>query len=243
MNQRNLMVASNARIADGIYRMSLMGDVSDFRNPGQFMNINIDGKYLRRPISVYDKREGLVEIIYKIVGSGTGLMSGYQKGRILDVLCGLGNGFDTSASGERPLVIGGGVGAPPLYWLVRKLTGEGKKVTVILGFNRKDDVILTEEFSELVQDLRISTADGSYGEKGFVTALMPEGYTYYYACGPEPMLRAVHEKASSEGQLSFEARMGCGFGACMGCSCRTITGYKRICREGPVLTSREVLWK
>ncbi len=243
MNQRNLVVASNVRIAEGIYRMALMGDTSDFARPGQFMNIRIDGKFLRRPISVFDKRDGVAEIIYKTVGSGTEIMSGLQKGKVLDVLCGLGNGFDTALSGDRPLLIGGGVGAPPMYWLAKKLTGEGKKVSVILGFNFQKDVILKDEFLELTPDVKVSTVDGSEGTKGFVTDMMSEGYTHYYACGPEPMLKAVHGKAATSGQLSFEARMGCGFGACMGCSCRTVTGYKRICREGPVLLHEEVLWQ
>ncbi|MBQ9048354.1 MAG: dihydroorotate dehydrogenase electron transfer subunit [Solobacterium sp.] len=223
--------------------MKLQGDVSAVTAPGQFINIRLDGLYLRRPISVCDVQDDVLTIIYKAVGKGTEQMRHMQEG-CLDVLIGLGNGYDLSVSGERVLLLGGGVGVPPLYMLAKKLREEGKHVSVILGFNTKDEVFLEEEFRELGCDVCVTTADGSYGIQGFVTDAMKDiEYTYFYTCGPEPMLKAVYRSTVTEGQFSFEERMGCGFGACMGCTCKTITGYKRICKDGPVLRKEEILWE
>ena len=232
----------NENIAPSVYRMKLKGDVSDVTNCGQFINIKLKEKYLRRPISVYDYDSESVTIIYKVVGEGTKIMSKLSVGDTLDVMTGLGNGYDISKSGDKPLLIGGGVGVPPMYNLCKKLVANGKKPTVILGFNTKAEVFCYEEFSALC-DVVVTTVDGSMGVKGFVTDAMSDmDYTYYYTCGPEPMLKAICNNAKTKGQLSFEERMGCGFGACMGCSCKTKYGNKRICKDGPVLESEEVIW-
>lgn len=242
MKQTILTIKENIRLTDSVMKMTLSGDVSAITNPGQFINIALDGLYLRRPISVFDKDESTVTVIYKVVGKGTEQMSKMVCGEKLDVLTGLGNGYDTSLSGDKPLLLGGGVGVPPLYMLAKKLIAEGKKVSVILGFNTKNEVFCEEDFKKLGCDVTVTTADGSYGVKGFVTDAFPQEYTYFFTCGPEPMLKAVYNKSATSGQMSFEERMGCGFGACMGCSCKTLTGYKRICKDGPVMKKEEILW-
>lgn len=235
-------VESNEKIAKSVYKMVLSGDTSATTRPGQFINIKVPDKYLRRPISVCDFDGETVTVIYKVVGEGTKIMSEMEKGISLDVLTGLGNGFDAGKSGDRPLLIGGGVGVPPLYNLAKKLKDEGKTVTVILGFNTSDEVFLKEEF-EKIATVYLTTADGSEGQKGFVTDAMDGiDYDYIYTCGPQAMLRAVYDKAKTGGQFSFEERMGCGFGACMGCSCKTKYGAKRICKDGPVLEKEEIIW-
>ena len=235
-------VESNEKIAKSVYKMVLSGDTSAITRPGQFINIKVPDKYLRRPISVCDFDADTVTVIYKVVGEGTKIMSEMEKGISLDVLTGLGNGFDIGKSGDRPLLIGGGVGVPPLYNLAKKLKAEGKTVTVILGFNTSDEVFLKEEF-EKIATVYLTTADGSEGQKGFVTDAMDGiDYDYIYTCGPQAMLRAVYDKAKTGGQFSFEERMGCGFGACMGCSCKTKYGAKRICKDGPVLEKEEIIW-
>ncbi len=235
-------VESNEKIAKSVYKMVLSGDTSAITRPGQFINIKVPDKYLRRPISVCDFDAETVTVIYKVVGEGTKIMSEMEKGISLDVLTGLGNGFDAGKSGDRPLLIGGGVGVPPLYNLAKKLKDEGKTVTVILGFNTSDEVFLKEEF-EKIATVYLTTADGSVGQKGFVTDAMDGiDYDYIYTCGPQAMLRAVYDKAKTGGQFSFEERMGCGFGACMGCSCKTKYGAKRICKDGPVLEKEEIIW-
>ena len=235
-------VESNEKIAKSVYKMVLSGDTSAITRPGQFINIKVPDKYLRRPISVCDFDAETVTVIYKVVGEGTKIMSEMEKGISLDVLTGLGNGFDAGKSGDRPLLIGGGVGVPPLYNLAKKLKAEGKTVTVILGFNTSDEVFLKEEF-EKIATVYLTTADGSEGQKGFVTDAMDGiDYDYIYTCGPQAMLRAVYDKAKTGGQFSFEERMGCGFGACMGCSCKTKYGAKRICKDGPVLEKEEIIW-
>ena len=235
-------ITKNIPLTSSVYLMKLMGDTDGIKC-GQFVNIKLDGLFLRRPISVCDCEEGVLTIIYKVVGCGTEKMSEMAEGERLDLLTGLGNGYDTTLSGDRPLLLGGGVGVPPLYLLCKKLVGEGKSPTVILGFNTAEEVFYENEFKALGARVIVATADGSYGVKGFVTNAM-EGvdYDYFYTCGPEPMLKAVYKAAKTSGQLSFEERMGCGFGACMGCSCKTITGYKRICKEGPVMQKEEILW-
>ena len=243
MKQVFLKITENYPLTETVYRMRLEGDSSDITRPGQFINIKIDGMFLRRPISVFDKDDSSVTIIYKVVGKGTEVMSKMECGTSLDVLVGLGNGNDTSVSGENPLLIGGGVGVPPLYMLAKKLIAEGKRVRVILGFNTKSEVFCEEDFKALGADVTVTTVDGSYGVKGFVTNAMNEPYTYFYTCGPEPMLKAVYKASTTSGEMSFEERMGCGFGACMGCSCKTLTGYKRICKEGPIMKKEEILWE
>ena len=242
MKQGIFTVVSQERLTASVLRMRLKGDTSAITAPGQFVNIRLDGQFLRRPISVNDVEDGTLTIIYKVVGRGTELMSRLPDGTGLDILTGLGNGYDLSKSGDRPLLIGGGVGVPPLYLLAKRLIAEGKHPTAILGFNTKDEVFGEDDFRALGCDVTVTTVDGSYGVKGFVTNALPADYTYFYTCGPEPMLKAVYKASVTSGQFSFEERMGCGFGACMGCSCKTVTGYKRICKDGPVLEKEEILW-
>jgi len=242
MKQCNFEILENSRIAKDVYKMILKGDTSDITNCGQFVNIRLDGKYLRRPISVCDYNGENLTLIYKVVGSGTEILAGLKSGT-LDVLTGLGNGYDITKNFNSALLVGGGVGVPPLYNLAKKLIASGKKVCVVLGFNTADEIFLADEFASLGVDVRVTTADGSFGTKGFVTdALSGLDYDYFFTCGPEPMLKALYNATSVSGQFSFEERMGCGFGACMGCSCKTVTGYKRICKDGPVLEKEEILW-
>ena len=234
-------IISNRKIAKNTYEMVLCGDISDIKC-GQFVNITVDGLYLRRPISVCDADEGKLTLIYKVVGVGTEKMSKMEKGVQLDLLTGLGNGYDVSKSGDKPLLIGGGAGVPPMYKLCRELAAQGKKCSVILGFGSKDEIFYEDEFKALGADTYVTTVDGSYGVKGFVTDAMNMDYTYFYTCGPEPMLKAVYNKSVTSGEFSFEERMGCGFGACMGCTCKTKYGNKRICKDGPVLVKEEIIW-
>lgn len=242
MKQGIFKVKQNKPIAPGVYKMSLEGDGTEEARPGQFINIKISGKYLRRPLSVCDAEKKSVTVIYKVVGDGTEALSQMTVGDTLDVLIGLGNGYDLSVSGENPLLIGGGVGIPPLYFLAKRLIAMGKSVTVILGFNTKREMFYKYEFKALGCKVIVTTVDGSHGTKGFVTDAIPENYSYFYTCGPEPMLKAVYKATSTGGQFSFEERMGCGFGACMGCTCKTVTGNKRICKDGPVLVKEDILW-
>ena len=243
MKQGIFTIIENKALTDSVYQMTLSGDVSEITAPGQFINILLDGHFLRRPISVCNVEGDLLTIIYKVVGKGTEQMSKMLSGK-LDILTGLGNGYDLSASGQQPVLIGGGVGVPPMYLLARKLLEQGKQVKVILGFNTKNEVFYENEFLSLGADVTVTNVDGSYGIKGFVTdALKDMQYSYFYTCGPEPMLKAVYKASTTPGQMSFEKRMGCGFGACMGCSCKTLTGYKRICKEGPVMRKEEILWE
>ncbi len=243
MKQSIFEIKSNELIARSVYKMVLLGDTSDVTGSGQFVNIALDGFFLRRPISVCDSTEGVLTLVYKVVGKGTDAMSKMTAGDRLDILTGLGNGYDTSLSGDRPLLVGGGVGVPPLYKLCRKLIAEGKQVSVILGFNTKDEVFYKDEFESLGAKVYVSTVDGSMGTKGFVTDCLDGiDYTYFYTCGPEPMLKALYRASTTSGQFSFEERMGCGFGACMGCSCKTVSGNKRICKEGPVLVKEDIIW-
>lgn len=234
-------IIENVKIARDVYKMILKGDTQYITAPGQFVNLKLDGKFLRRPISVCDCDENTVTLIYKVVGGGTLQMSEMKVGERLDVLTGLGNGYDISRS-KKPLLIGGGVGVPPMYMLAKKLVEDNQKPTVILGFNTKDEVFFEDEFKALGIDVLVTTVDGSYGVKGFVTDAFPDDYDYFYTCGPMPMFKAVNEKAVTSGQFSFEERMGCGFGACMGCSCKTKYGSKRICKDGPVLVKEEIIW-
>lgn len=231
------------QLTESVFEMKLTGDTSAITRPGQFVNLRLDGLYLRRPISVCNLEGNRLTLVYKVVGKGTAQLSKLQPGQQLPVLTGLGNGYDTALSGARPLLIGGGVGVPPLYLLAKHLRAEDKQVCVILGFNTASELFYLQEFKALGCEVRVTTVDGSLGVKGFVTDALPERYTHVYTCGPEPMLKAVYRSIQSGGSFSFEKRMGCGFGACMGCSCKTITGYKRICKEGPVLQKEEILWE
>ena len=240
MKQVIYEIASNREIAPGVWRMALAGDASAMQRPGQFIDIALEVRFLRRPISVCDwDGEGLV-IIYKVVGRGTAQLSAMVPGQRLDALTGLGNGYDVAACPDAPVLAGGGVGVPPLYGLAKRLLAAGKRPSVALGFNRAEEIFLREEFEALGIPVTVATVDGSAGVKGFVTDAFPEN-AYVCACGPEPMLKAVHARASG-GQFSFEARMGCGFGACMGCTCQTAAGPKRICKDGPVMGYADIIW-
>lgn len=243
MKELDYRITSNRRIADRVFELRLLGDTSAITAPGQFVNLKLDGCYLRRPISVCNCEPGELTLIYKVVGSGTKILSRMEPGHTVNTLAGLGNGFDVSAGGQSPLLIGGGVGVPPLYLLCRRLTEAGAVPTVLIGFNTASEVFYAEQFEALGARVLVTTADGSRGKKGFVTdAVGGLEYTYFYACGPEPMFRALDAVLTTPGEFSFEARMGCGFGACMGCSCKTKYGYKRICRDGPVMKREEIIW-
>ena len=243
MTQGIYEILSNEKIALNVYKMILCGDTSAITASGQFVNLKLDGKFLRRPISICDYDDKTITIIYKVVGVGTEQMCEMSAGEKIDILVGLGNGYNLDKSGDRPLLLGGGVGVPPMYNLCKKLIEQGKKVSVVLGFNTKEEVFLEEDFNALGADVTVTTADGSYGIKGFVTDAMKEiDYTYFFTCGPMPMFKAIEATAVTSGQYSFEERMGCGFGACMGCSCKTKYGNKRICKDGPVLEREEIIW-
>lgn len=242
MKQGIFTVLHNEALTDSVYKMILSGDTSGITAPGQFVNILLEGKFLRRPISVCDYDAQTLTLIYKVVGKGTAQMRAMIPGTRLDLLTGLGNGYDLSLSGQNPVLVGGGVGVPPLYRLAKDLLAQGKTVSLVLGFNTASEGFYLEEFRALGCQVTVATVDGSRGIKGFVTDALPERYSYFYACGPEPMLKALYRVTKTSGQMSFEERMGCGFGACMGCSCKTVTGYKRICKDGPVLKKEELLW-
>ena len=242
MQQSVFTIVDNLPLTSSVYRIRLQGDTEIAARPGQFVNLRLDGLFLRRPISICDTENSKLTLIYKIVGSGTRQLASMLPGQKLDLLTGLGNGFDLSLSGNHPLLLGGGVGVPPLYLLARRLLSEGKKVSAVLGFNTREEIFYDDAFRELGCDITVTTADGTAGIHGFVTDAIPDHYTFFYACGPEPMLKAVCKHTRTSGQLSLEERMGCGFGACMGCSCKTLTGSKRICKDGPVLMKEEILW-
>ena len=242
MKQSVFTIKTNRALTDSVYEMTLEGDVSAITASGQFVNLQLDGLYLRRPISVCDCENGVLTLVYKVVGKGTEQMSKMKSGQTVDILTGLGNGYNLEKSGASPLLIGGGVGVPPMYMLAKQLIKQGKNVKVILGFNTAKEVFYYDEFVRLGAKVIVTTVDGSAGVKGFVTDAMSDDYSYFYCCGPEPMLKAVYKKSVTSGQMSFEERMGCGFGACMGCSCKTIAGYKRICKDGPVMEKEEILW-
>ena len=241
MKQSIFSIVSNDALTENVYKMVLSGDTSAVTNCGQFVDLRLPEKYLRRPISVCDYDAATLTLIYKVVGSGTEIMAALPVGTKLDVLTGLGNGYDTSFSGDRPVLVGGGVGVPPLYNLCKKLVTEGKHPQVVLGFNTASEIFLADEFKALGADVHIATADGSVGIKGFVTNVIEElAYTYFYSCGPMPMFKAMENVMTTSGQYSFEERMGCGFGACMGCTIQTKSGYKRVCKDGPVFFREEV---
>ena len=243
MQEVFLSVTDNRPLTKDVYEMTLQGDLSAIRAPGQFVNLRVEGCYLRRPLSVCDREGDRLTLIYRVVGKGTEILSGMKPGTKINTLTGLGNGFSPERGGERPLLVGGGVGVPPLYYLCRELLKAGARPTVLLGFNTAREVFYEEKFRALGAAVTVLTADGTYGGRGFVTDALPGlSYTYFYACGPMPMFRALNAAAKTPGEYSFEERMGCGFGACMGCSCQTKSGPKRICVEGPVLRSEEAIW-
>ena len=243
MKQSIFKILTNEALTSNVYRMTLEGDTSAITAPGQFVNIRLEGKFLRRPISVCDWEEGKLTLVYKVVGHGTAQMAAMAPGESLDILTGLGNGYDLTLTGEHPVLVGGGVGVPPMYGLAKHLRALGKPVQVILGFNTKEEIFYEDAFKALGCTVYVTTVDGSYGIPGFVTdALKNLSYSHFCACGPEPMLKALYKASCTSGQMSFEERMGCGFGACMGCSCKTLTGNKRICKEGPVMKKEEILW-
>ena len=244
MKQSIFTIKENRPLTDCVWLMRMAGDTSEITAAGQFVNIQLEGLYLRRPISVFDCEDGILSIIYKVVGRGTEQMATLPVGTELDVLTGLGNGYDLEKVGKKPLLVGGGVGVPPLYYLARKLIAAGKKPEIVVGFNTESEIFGVEFFEELGLNVTVTTVDGSVGIKGFVTnALEAIDYDYVCTCGPEPMLKALYRATEAGGQYSFEERMGCGFGACMGCSCKTVTGYKRICKDGPILEKEEILWE
>ena len=243
MKQSIFKILTNEALTSNVYRMTLEGDTSAITAPGQFVNIRLTGKFLRRPISVCDWEEGKLTLVYKVVGHGTAQMAAMTPGESLDILTGLGNGYDLTLTGEHPVLVGGGVGVPPMYGLAKRLRAMGKEVQVILGFNTREEIFYEEAFKALGCTVHVTTVDGSYGTPGFVTdALKNLSYSHFCACGPEPMLKALYAASATSGQMSFEERMGCGFGACMGCSCKTLTGSKRICKDGPVMKKEEILW-
>jgi len=243
MDQQFCTVLENRPLTDLVWNMRLQADTSAITAPGRFVNLKLDGLYLRRPISICDWDDTSLTLIYKVVGTGTRQMTALRTGDVIDVLTNLGNGYDTSKSGDAPLLIGGGVGVPPMYGLARRLAAEGKQVTVILGFNTREEIFYEDEFKALGVTVHVTTADGSYGTKGFVTDVMKDlSYSYFFTCGPMPMFKAIENVAVTSGQYSFEERMGCGFGACMGCTCKTKYGSKRICKDGPVLEREEIVW-
>lgn len=240
MKQQTFEIQANELLAKSVYRMQLAGDTTGIL-PGQFVNIRVEGQFLRRPISVCNITDGVLTIIYKVVGVGTEAMSQLPIGTQLDVLTVLGNGYDLSKAGDNPLLVGGGVGVPPMYMLARQLREAGKNVRVILGFNTKDEVFYEDEFRALGCDVTVTTVDGSHGVKGFVTNALDGQQSYYYTCGPLPMIKALLQAAGTNGEVSMEERMGCGFGACMGCTIQTTQGPKRVCKEGPVFAAEELL--
>ena len=244
MKQGIFEIIENVALTRDTFRMKLQGDTSAITAPGQFVNIKIEGMFLRRPISVCNKEGDILTIIYKVVGDGTHAMAHMGAGTKLDILTGLGNGYDITQAGDTPLLIGGGVGVPPMYYLAKQLLESGKKVTVIMGFNTSSEVFYKQEFEALGARVLVTTADGSEGIKGFVTAAIPEAgdVSCICACGPEPMLKAIYDATDVSAYFSFEERMGCGFGACVGCTCKTKYGYKRICKDGPVLSREEIVW-
>ncbi len=243
MKQSVFKILTNEALTSNVYRMTLEGDTSAITAPGQFVNIRLAGKFLRRPISVCDWEEGKLTLVYKVVGHGTAQMAAMAPGESLDILTGLGNGYDLTLTGEHPVLVGGGVGVPPMFGLAKHLRAMGKEVQVILGFNTREEIFYEEAFKALGCTVYVTTVDGSYGVKGFVTDAMKDlHYSHFCACGPEPMLKALYAASTTSGQMSFEERMGCGFGACMGCSCKTLTGSKRICKDGPVMKKEEILW-
>lgn len=242
MKQGIYAITQNRPLTADVYELCLSGDTSAITAPGQFVNVKLDGLFLRRPLSICDWGQDSLTILYKVVGKGTAQMAQKREGDVLDLLTGLGNGFDTAKCGEKTLLIGGGAGVPPMYGLAKTLLRNGKTPIALLGFNQSREIFYEDAFRALGIETIVSTVDGSYGVPGFVTDAFPAQYDFFCACGPEPMLKAVYHATTTDGLMSFEERMGCGFGACMGCSCETRYGSKRICKDGPVLEKGEIVW-
>lgn len=244
MKQVIFKIESNYSLTKDVFRCVLTGDTSCITAAGQFVEIALPGKFLRRPISVSDWGPDSLTLIYKVVGHGTEQMSTLPAGATLDVLTGLGNGYNTSVCRDKPVLVGGGVGVPPLYGLCKALLQQGREPQVVLGFNRESEIFLADEFRALGVQTHLATADGSVGTCGFVTDVLKQlDYSYFYACGPLPMFHAMEQMVTADGQYSMEARMGCGFGACMGCTIQTKSGAKRVCKDGPVFPREEVFYK
>lgn len=245
MKQGLFQIYSNTQVADKVYLMRLLGDTSGFFCPGQFADVALDGRFLRRPFAATEWDSEGFSLIYKVVGQGTEQMTGLCNGDTLDILTGLGNGFDTSLCRYSALIVCGGLGASPVFSLARQLVSEGRKVTVIMGFNKASDVFFVKEFESLGATVAVATMDGSVGIKGLVTdaidALKPE-FDCFYTCGPKVMMKAVCEKLQAPGQASLEERMGCGCGICYGCTCNTTKGARRVCADGPVFDKEDIIW-
>jgi len=237
-------IINHTQLTENVFKLIIEGNTSTVKRAGQFVNIQIDNFYLRRPISVCDYDDNTITLIYKILGEGTEALSKYRVGDYLDLLVGLGNGFNVDAECQKPLVIGGGVGVPPLYNLTKKLLEKGKNPTLVICFNTEKEIFLYNEFKNLGLNVFVATLDGSFGTKGYFSNVIKENclnYDYYYACGNLPMIKNIHSFMQVEGQISFEERMGCGFGGCMGCSIKTRNGYKKVCTD-TVLLSNEVIF-
>lgn len=242
MKSEKFKILENKQIAKDVYKLVLEGNTSEITKPGQFVNIAISEFYLRRPISICDFEKNSLTLIYKVVGKGTYALSKKYTNHYLDILIPLGNGFDVEKTTMYPVLIGGGVGVPPLVNLAKQLIKKVDKVQVIIGFNKKEEIFGEDMFKNIGISPIVTTVDGSYGIKGLVSdALKDIKADYIYSCGPEPMLKAL-SSFDIDGQFSFEARMACGFGGCMACSCKTKYANKRICKEGPVLFKEEIIW-
>ena len=243
MKQSMFKILKNEELAPDVHRLILEGDTSAIAQAGQFVDLKLDGHFLRRPFSICDWNASTLTVVYRTVGKGTAELAGYAPGKMIELLTGLGNGFDSAVSGDKPLLVAGGSGVPMMYALAKELVAQGKQVTAVLGYRTASDVFLAHDIELLGVNVIITTEDGSVGTKGFVTDAMKDlDYTYFYTCGPEAMFKAIHSIAKTSGQFSFEARMGCGYGACMGCTMETKNGYKRVCKDGPVLVREELLW-
>ena len=242
MQKKRFQIAENSLIALKTYKLVLVGDCAV---EGEFVHIAIPGFYLRRPLSICDLEDGRMAIVYKVVGKGTRVLSERQSGETLEVLTGLGKGFDPDACREEALLVGGGLGVPPLLLLAKRLKAQGKKVTAVLGFNTAEERILVPEFESVCDTVAVSTVDGSVGVKGFVTdaikALQPS-FDCFYTCGPMVMMKVVCQTLEGPGECSLEERMGCGAGFCYGCSIQTKNGPRRVCKDGPVFKKEELIW-
>ena len=242
----NYIIKENIQLNHNIFKLVLLGDTTWCKRPGQFIEITVDNGYLKRPISICDFNEKELIIIYKTIGKGTKWLAQQAKGAIINTIVDLGNGFNIIPLGQNILLIGGGVGIPPLYLLAKTAISKGKNVTVILGFQSKEDSFYVKEFQDLNIPVYVSSNDGSIGTKGFVTTIMENQNltnVNYCCCGPLVMMKAIAKVSTAKGLLSLESKMGCGFGACMGCSIETKKGYRRVCKEGPVFKSEDIIWE
>ena len=245
MEKRNYTIAANTPVAPAVYRLELTSDGVPGLRAGQFVEVAVPGKYLRRPLSVSLSEPGRLTLLYKVVGGGTAALAAMEPGAELELLTGLGNGFDIEACREKALLIGGGIGVAPLHQLCRDLRAAGKQVTAILGFNTASELILRDELEALGATVHVATMDGSAGIRGLVTDALRQvrpDFDYYYVCGPMPMMRALYPLLPEAGEFSLEERMGCGTGLCFGCTIATIDGPKRICHDGPVFKKNMLPW-